>query len=188
MTTTTTTTTMQQDYIRLIYDVREEFPDFEILKKEDSRLMKLVDVLLKIITVGQMNTFLTGFITTMGNKVYIPASWQDLNLVNKIEILRHERIHMRQSKKYGRFIFSFLYLMAPLPVGLAFFRRKFEMEAYEESMRVLYFYKGSSAFTSLLREFFISQFISANYFWMWPFRKSIETWYDDAIKKIQSGD
>ena len=172
---------------KILADIKMEFPDFEIIEKKDSTLMKLIDVCLKIITLGQMNKFMTGFITTLGQKVYVTDSWKQGSLIGQAEILRHERIHMRQAKKYGRFLFSFLYLMVPLPIGLAYFRKKFEQEAYEESMRALYEYLGVAAFAHHNRQAIITQFISANYFWMWPFRKNVEAWYDATAKKIISG-
>lgn len=176
-----------EDYKRLVEETKIEFSDFEILKKEDSGLMKAIDVVLKILTLGQMKTFMTGFITTLGNKVYVPSSWDTDSLVTRIEILRHERVHMRQAKKYGKLLFSILYLVIPLPCGLAYFRKKFEMEAYEESLRTLHFYMGKSIFTASLREFYVSQFVSANYFWTWPFRRGVEAWYDGVVEKILSG-
>lgn len=175
----------QEDYDRLLDDLKAEFSDFEVINKNDSGLMKVIDICLKTLTLGQMKTFMTSFITTLGNKVYVPASWNSKSIISKIEIMRHERVHMRQSKKYGRFVFSVLYLFVPLPCVLAYFRKKFEMEAYEESMRALYQYKGADAFTPQLKEFYVSQFTTANYFWMWPFRKGVELWFDDTVKKIK---
>jgi len=176
------------DYETLLVEVKKEFPDFDIIKKSDSGLMKLIDICLKILTFGQMNKFMTGFITTIGAKVYVHDSWQDSSLASKSEIIRHERIHMRQAKKYGRFLFSFLYLLFPLPGGLAYFRKKFEQEAYEESIRAIYQYHGEkAASSSQVKEFVLSQFTSANYFWMWPFRKNLEAWYDGVVAKIKSG-
>ena len=177
-----------EDYKKLIDDITKEFFDFEIIKKDESRKMKVIDVILKVITFGKMNKFMTGFITTLGNKVYVPSSWNEYHLISKVEILRHERIHMRQSKKYGRLLFSFLYLMAPLPCGLAYFRKKFEMEAYEESIKTLHEYLGENAFSPERKVFYISQFTSANYFWMWPFRGSLEKWYDAAVEKAKSNE
>jgi len=149
--------------------------------------MKAIDVCLKIITFGQMETFMEDFITTLGNKVYVPETWQNGSLVSKIEILRHERVHMRQARKYGRILFSIMYLLLPLPGGLAYFRKKFEMEAYEESMRTLHMYMGAGALNDRLKEHITKQFTSANYFWMWPFRKSVEAWFDETAKKILAG-
>lgn len=179
--------TIKEALNKILTETKLEFPDFEIIEKKDSILMKVIDVCLKAITLGQMNKFMTGFITTLGQKVYVTDSWTHGSLIAQAEILRHERVHMRQARRYGRFLFSFLYLMVPLPTGLACFRKKFEQEAYEESMRALYEYLGVGAFVHHNREAIITQFISANYFWMWPFRKNVEEWYDATTKKIISG-
>ena len=179
---------IKEDYETLLVEIKKEFPDFEMIKKTDSKLMKLIDVCLKVITFGQMKTFMTSFITTLGAKIYVIEKWESTRLVDKVEILRHERVHMRQAKQYGRFHFTFLYLLFPLPIGLAYFPKKFEQEAYEESIRTIYQYHGEkAASSSLIKEFIISQFTSANYFWMWPFRNNLEKWYDATIKKIKSG-
>lgn len=174
-------------YTKLIQEIKVEFSDFEIIPKKDSKLMKTIDVILKTITFGKMKHFQTNFTTTLGNKIYTSSSWDDYSPATKIQILRHERIHMRQSRKYGRVLFSFLYLMVPLPCGIAYFRKKFEMEAYEESLKIIHQHRGEKAFTPDLKEFYVSQFVSANYFWMWPFRKNVEAWYDGVVAKILSG-
>jgi len=179
--------TITEEYQKIIEETKLEFPDFEILPKKESKLMKVIDIALKIITFGQMKNFMTGFITTIGNKVYVPETWDNNTLTSKAEIIRHERIHMRQAKRYGRFLFSLLYLALPLPTVFAYFRKKFEQEAYEESLKALYEYHGESVFTPRLKNFFISHFVSANYFWMWPFQKNLESWYDGVVSKIKSG-
>jgi len=178
---------LNEDYQKILDETKLEFTDFEILPKNKSVLMKTIDVALKIITFGQMKNFMTGFITTIGNKVYVPDVWDNNTLTSKAEIIRHERIHMRQAKRYGRFLFSLLYLALPLPTVFAYFRKKFEQEAYEESLKALYEYHGESVFTPRLKNFFISHFVSANYFWMWPFQKNLESWYDGVVSKIKSG-
>ncbi|MBM3194135.1 MAG: hypothetical protein FJZ60_00040 [Chlamydiae bacterium] len=176
----------KEEYEKIIFDTKNEFTDFEIISKNKSAFMKIIDAALKIITFGQMKNFMTGFITTIGNKVYVPGAWEDNTLTSKAEIIRHERIHMRQAKRYGRFLFSLLYLALPLPTVFAYFRKKFEQEAYEESLKALYEYHGESVFTPRLKNFFISHFVSANYFWMWPWKKDLEKWYDAAVEKAKS--
>ena len=177
---------IEEVYKVLLLEIKSEFPDFEIIEKEKSVLMKFIDTALKIITFGQMKLFMTGFITVLGNKVYVPSSWKDATVTSKAEVIRHERVHMRQSKKYGRVLFSILYLLVPFPLGIAYFRKKFEQEAYEESFRAIYEYHGEKAFTPALKEGMIAHFTTAQYFWMWPFRKNLETWYDAAIEKAKS--
>lgn len=175
-------------YEKILEEIQTEFPDFEIIQKEDSKLMKAIDIALKIITFGQMKAFMTGFITTMGNKVYVPSDWADYPLVSRTSILRHERIHMRQAKKYGRLLFSLLYLVVPFPVGIAYFRKKFEQEAYEESLRAAHEWRGAAALDSAeLKKRTLAHFTTAEYFWMWPWRASLNKWYDDAVARIKSG-
>lgn len=176
----------KEEYEKILFDVKSEFSSFEILPKNKSVLMKVIDAALRIITFGQMKNFMTRFITVIGNKVYVPDSWEDNTLTSKAEIIRHERVHMRQSKKYGRFLFSFLYLVVPFPIGIAYFRKKFEQEAYEESLKALYEYHGEKIFTPRLKEGMLAHFTTAQYFWMWPWRKDLEKWYDAAVEKAKS--
>lgn len=177
---------IHEEYEQILTDTKTEFPGFEIIEKKGSKLMKVIDIVLKVITFGQMKTFLTGFITTLGEKVYVNDGWDSLPLANKASVIRHERVHMRQSRKYGRFLFSFLYLAFPLPVGVAYFRKKFEQEAYEESLRAVHDYFGPNGFTPRLKEYTLAHFTTAQYFWMWPWRKDLEKWYDSAVEKIKS--
>jgi hypothetical protein len=36
------------------------------------------------------------------------------------------------------------------------------------------------------REYVVAQFLSGSYGWMWPFRRSIENWYDSVVTELQS--
>lgn len=178
--------TIKDEYEALLSEIKQEFLNFEILPKNKSVLMKFIDVFLQIITFGQMSNFMSGFITTIGNKVYVPSTWDASPATSKIEIMRHERVHMRQSKRYGRFLFSFLYLFVPFPIVFSYFRKRFEQEAYEESLRALHQYHGEKIFTQSLRDGVIRHFTTAQYFWMWPWRKDLEKWYDAAVEKVKS--
>jgi hypothetical protein len=173
------------DYVALCHEIKKEFSDFEIIKKEDSLLMKVINIFLMIITFGQMKVFMTKFITVIGNKVYVTESWDDRDERLKCATLRHERVHMRQSKKYGKFLFSILYLFLPFPIGIAWFRTKFEKEAYEESFRALNEYFGKEAFSDRYKKHIVGQFTTSHYFWMWPFRDSLEKWYDEKASKLR---
>ena len=97
--------TIKEALDKILTETKLEFPDFEIIEKKDSTLMKVIDVCLKIITLGQMNKFMTGFITTLGQKVYVTDSWKQGSLIGQVSILRHERIHMRQAKNTEDFYF-----------------------------------------------------------------------------------
>lgn len=176
---------------KLMEDTRKEFPDFKVKYKRDSGIMRAIDRLLKIITFGRMQTFMTVFITTYGNDIYVPDDWGARDPLQKCVILRHERVHFRQQLRYGSIkwlsslVFSLLYIMWILPGGLSLGRRNFEQEAYEESLRARAEYYGVEAlYDDDYRAFLVNTFISAEYFWMWPFRKSVERWYDDTVLKI----
>lgn len=168
----------------LVLELQKEFPKFEIIKKEDSFLMKAIDVFLKVITFGKMKSFMSDFITTIGYKVYVPSGWEE---ADKVIILSHERIHIRQMNRYGRFWFSFSYLFLWTPTVFAYFRRKYEQEAYEETLRCIAKTGGIQYIEGkLYRESIIEHFTSAQYFWTWPFRKSVEAWYDATVEKIRA--
>ncbi len=179
----------RQTLNELVDEIAQEFPDFKLVKKADSKFMKVLDVLLRIITFNQMKTFMTNFTTTIGDTVYTNTEWEKRSEVSRIVTLRHERVHMRQKNRYTSFGFSFLYLFFPFPIGLAYFRKKFEMEAYEESIRSLVFYHSLSVVqASRTRANFVKHFTSAQYFWMWPFKKSVERWYDGVVKELEDAD
>lgn len=174
-----------EEYQNLLKETKKEFPNFEILQKRESNLMTAIDVFLKIITLGNLRTFMSGFITTIGQKVYVPRGWDLYPPSSKAKIIRHEKIHMKQAEKYGRLLFSLLYIFLPFPVGVAYFRKKFEQEAYEESLKALYEYNGEKSLTPKLRQETIDHFTTAQYFWMWPWKKDIEEWYDSVVEKIK---
>ena len=168
------------NYNSVIQEIDSEFPGFEILEKKDSLFMKVINILLIVITFGMMRTFMTHFITTVGTSVYVPTGWDSWDNVSKVLILKHERVHMRQSRKYGSILFRFLYLFM-LP-SIFTFRSKFEMEAYNESIRCMFEYYGNTAFDEAFKNRMVSYFTSSMYFWMNPCRKSVRTWYDEAVK------
>lgn len=167
-----------------IEETKREFPNFKLVKKSESTLMKAINVFLLIISFGTLRQFMTAFTTTLGTTVYITDSWDTWGETTKVILLRHERVHMRQAKRWTRPLFSFLYLFVFLPGGLAFFRTKFEKEAYEETIAAALEYRGRAAVEDpAFRDKIIQNFTGPAYLFMWPFRRSLERWYDAAVKK-----
>lgn len=161
-----------------------EFPSYKRVSKEESGLMKLINFILRCLTFGQMKTFMTDFTTTLGYTVYTPLGWGMRSETSRAVTLRHERVHMRQRQKYGFFIFSFLYLFV-LPFGRAFYRTKFEKEAYEESMLASAEYYGEDILEhKSTRDHYVKQFTSSSYLWMWTNEKDIVAWYDTTHARI----
>lgn len=164
----------------LIADIRKEFPKFELYPKQHSLFMKLLNVLLLIITFGQMRSFMTRYTTTIGYTVYLPGRWLEHSWQARAITLRHERVHLRQREIWGMLRFVLMYLLLPVPVLRANWRTRFEMEAFAESMRARLEYYGSEALEGDYREELIGQFTGVNYFWMWTGRRRIERWYDEV--------
>jgi len=173
-----------ENYEKLLIEIRTEFCDFEIIKKSQSKFMKILNAGLKMITLGSLKNFMNDFITTVNDKVYVPDNWDSYSNATKAITLRHERVHMRQAKKIGKIKFSLAYLLFPLPTVFSYFRTKMEQEGYEESIKAYYEYYGSKFFTQTLKQEIVSNFTTSRYFWMWPWKSQIENWYDDVVKNI----
>jgi hypothetical protein len=178
----------QPDVVKaLLAEISSEFPEFKLVTKGDSRLMRTIDVFLRVITLNLMKAFLTGYITTIGYTVYASQPFlDDPNPYSKLVVLRHERVHMRQRRKYGMALFSVLYVLLPLPGLLAYFRMRFEREAYEETIRAAAELSADPAAVTSAewRTNMVSVFTGPAYFFMWPFRKSVEAWFDSYVTKV----
>ena len=176
---------MVESVQELTQGIREEFPDFALVPKQDSSFMKLCDLGLRIITFGSMCDFMKTFTTTVGYTVYVPSRWDSWDWRARVTILRHERIHMRQRSRPNILWYSIKYLLLWLPCFFAYFRMKYEMEAYEESMKAdLEYYGGHLLRQSDYRQTMISHFTGAQYFWTWPWRTRIEDWYDRTVERL----
>lgn len=174
------------DLSQFMFFVRIEFSSFKIRSKGQSLLMKVIAFLLLVLTFGTQKKFMTEYVTTIGTTVYVPDDWGLWSEQRRLAVLRHERVHMRQAKKYGRVLFSLLYLLAPLPIGLAWFRARFEWEAYVESMRAVSDVNGTKILDDdKYRRSIIEQFTTGAYGWMWPFPKTVGRWYDKAKQQIR---
>jgi hypothetical protein len=168
----------------LLAEIKQEFPKFKLVHKRDSSLMKVIDLFLKVITFWKMRDFMRTFTTTIGCTVYVPSSWPMRPPKSRMIILRHERIHMRQRKRLWLW-YSLSYLLLPVPALWAYFRMKYEMEAYEESLRAVVEYYGTPSLTPVLKEKYVAYFTGPSYFWTWPWRKRVERWYDGVIARLQ---
>ena len=172
---------------RCITEICEEFPRFRVVPKDRSALSRAIDVALRIVTLGGQNRFLTHYHTVIGYTLYVPASWESLGDIDRVILLRHERVHLRQRQRYGFIGMAFIYLVPFFPLGLAYGRARLEWEAYVETLRATAEYYGTDAVkTAALRETIVARFTGPDYGWMWPFRSAVERWYDDAVRRIET--
>lgn len=172
-------------YERLVAKLKNEIPGFRIIRKDRSRLHRAIDRTLKIVTFGRMTSYLDSYQTTIGKTIYVTADWDAISADSRYVTLRHEAIHLRQFRKLTLPVMAVLYILLPLPMGLAWFRARFEMEAYAESIRAAAEVWGPAHVRGAsYRARLIGQFTGPNYGWMWPFPSSLERWYDQILASL----
>jgi hypothetical protein len=172
-------------YRALVEEIRTEFPGFRLVAKPESALQRMIHVALSILTFGGQRAYLDGYQTTIGQTVYVTRDWDLRPAAERYVTLRHERIHLRQFARFGLVGMALLYLLLPLPLGLAWFRARFEWEAYAESIRAEAEVHGrAAAADARFRERIVCAFTSGAYGWMWPFRRAVESWYDAALRML----
>ena len=106
--------------------IEAEFPEFRVVSKRNSCVMRGIDVALRVLTFGAMATFMTEFVTTIGTTVYVPDKWDSRSPLSRAVVFRHEAVHMRQVRRLGFLVFAVLYLLWPLPFVFATGRRNLE--------------------------------------------------------------
>ena len=169
----------------LLAELRAEFPAFRIVDKAHSPLSVAIDWALRLVTLGAQRHFMTHYHTVIGDTLYVCPAWHGMSDVARTVLLRHERVHLRQRRRYGFLPFAALYLIPLFPLGLAYFRARFEWEAYVETLRATAELRGLSALAdpSLRREL-VRRFVGPDYGWMWPFPRTIERWFERAVSEI----
>jgi len=173
----------------ILAEISAEFPRFRLVPKSASRLMTCMDWALRCLTVGKQSTFLTEYHTVIGDTLYLAPAWDSLGEADRVALLRHERVHLRQRRRYGFLGLAFIYLIPIFPLGLAYGRARLEWEAYSETIRALFEMRGMSVLSDQdLRHRIVGRFVGPDYGWMWPFRKSVEKWYDALLLALSSED
>jgi hypothetical protein len=174
-------------YDALVEALRAELPGFRIVRKDQSALHRAIHVALKLVTFGRMTSYLDSYQTTIGKTVYVTADWDAIDPLHRYVTLRHEAVHLRQFRRYTLPGMALLYILLPLPMGLAWFRARFEQEAYAESIRAAAEVWGPDyPRRTSYREHVIGQFTGPSYGWMWPFRRQLERWYDRVLATATS--
>jgi hypothetical protein len=173
-------------YDVLVEALRREFPRFRVVRKDRSPLHKAIHHALVVLTLGRMRSYLDGYQTTIGSTVYVTCDWDDRDPDERYVTMRHEAIHLRQFRRFTLPGMALLYLFLPLPMGLAWFRARFEKEAYAETVRAAAEVWGPEAPRApAFRRRVLDQFTGAAYGWMWPFRSGLERWYDGVLVTIE---
>jgi hypothetical protein len=169
---------------RMLRDMHDEFPDFEILEKRSSRLQRAIARALVVVTLGGQRHYLSRYHTVMFGKLYVPDGWKDMDDDARYVLLRHERVHLRQRRRMGDLAMAVVYLLPIFPLFLAWGRARIEWEAYEETIRATAEVKGIDAARALEEEI-VRRYVGPDYGWMWPFARSVRRWFAGAIAELE---
>lgn len=164
----------------LLRDIAAEFPTFRIEKKRGRPLQHAIDRALRILTLGGQNKYLTQYHTVLWGVLYVPDGWDRMDDDARYVLLRHERVHLQQRRRYGDAVMTLLYLVPFFPVGLAYGRARIEWEAYEETLAATLEVHGLEA-TKALEDAIVQRFTGPDYGWMWPFPRVVRRWFATAL-------
>jgi hypothetical protein len=172
---------------QLLAALRAEFPAFRIVPKRHDLLSHAIDLALKLVTLGAQRRYLTHYHTVISYTLYVPPGWAQMSDVARVILLRHERVHLRQRRRYGFALFAFLYLIPILPLGLAYGRARLEWEAYRETLRATAELQGFSALADgQLQAEIVRRFVGGDYGWMWPFPTQIQAWIEETVRQLEA--
>lgn len=170
-----------------IAEIKAEFPSFRVVSKEGDPLSRLIDAALRVLTFGAQSEYLTRYYTVIFHTLYVPGGWEQTDDLERVITLRHERVHLRQVRRFTPAGMTVLYLVPIFPLGLAYGRARIEWEAYAETIRATAELRGIDAARSPgLRRHIVAQFVSGAYGWMWPFPGQVNRWYDAALRQIEA--
>jgi hypothetical protein len=171
---------------RFIAEIQDEFPRFCIVPKAGNSFSRAIDVALRVVTLNGQRRYLTQYHTVIGYTLFVPLSWERMGDVDRVILLRHERVHLRQRRRYGFVPMALLYLLPFAPLGLAYGRARLEWEAYVETIRATAEHYGMTAVTDgHLEGELVARFVGPDYGWMWPFPASIRRWYRTVIETLE---
>jgi hypothetical protein len=152
-----------------------------IRRKDQVWHQRAIHHVLRLVTLGGQGRYLSHYVTTIGDTVYVTPDWEARSLADRYATLRHERVHLEQFRRYGLLPMAIAYLLLPLPFGLAWCRMRLERQAYEETIRV---HHELGTLDENLRAHVMKQFVSGSYGWMWPFPRKVARWYDEFVGSL----
>jgi hypothetical protein len=170
---------------RFIDQIKVEFPTFRIRKKRESVLQRLIHLALAVITLGGQRVYLTRYHTVLFGTLWVPDAWDAMSDADRYILLRHERVHLRQRERMGDLAMTWVYLVPFFPLFLAWGRARIEWEAYVETIRATAEVLGVEAAANL-RPQIVGRFTGPEYGWMWPFPRTVNAWFDEALADVKA--
>ena len=145
--------------------------DYKIKYKNESLLMKI----LGFITKPFCPKFMTTYTTTVGKTIYLPTKFESFAKRYQIMIIMNEKKHIEQYKKYFPF-YGLMYLFLPFPILFAYFRLKFECEAYAINIDA----------KLITYDEVIESLSGPTYFWTWYSKEKIKKLLEHYVEELRS--
>lgn len=164
--------------------IQREFPSFRLRYKRDSRTQRWIGEFLRRVTFGGMTTYVSGYHTVMGGTLWVSEGWSTMSDLDRYVLLRHERVHLVQARRWGVVPMGIAYVLLPLPLGFAYARARIEWEAYLETLHALVEVRGLEA-ARAQKAWLRARFVGPDYGWMFPFAARFDRWFDDAIRALE---
>jgi len=194
---------------KVLSELNKHYP-IKVKNKSDSTLMIILSWIMFF-----NRQFMTHYVTTIGNTVYMPSTAKDWPRNAILSILTHEFVHVHDGQKDKLFELKYLFpqILAPLFLALLPFcwwlalvlfvicllpwpapwRKKYELRAYKMSLLGFKaYFEGSRPDEWIEKElqetaeFQNSQFVGAGYWFMWPW--GVKPQLKQAINDIRTGD
>jgi len=181
--------------------ILDDIPNFEIVSKTTSFLMKVLSIILFF-----NRSFMTSYISVIYPRMYVPKlPWKENDHYSAILVLAHEWVHLSDRKRFGLlfdigYLFpqclAFLSLLAPflsvwwllcllflLPIPSPS-RAWLEFRGYSMTMACKWWLTGNE-----INYYWIErQFVGQWYYFMWPFKGIVRKMFEKQMEKIKNDD
>ena len=164
--------TFGQAWDEMLVKYRKEFPKLRVLSFEDSKILSYL---------SKHGWGMAG--VTLYNTIYLRKDY--LGTDRGIEIMKHEMAHVRDVHKWNILYLISYFLILPTVLSMRAF---WEWRGYREdlkSVREQYEFAEPS-YRDYIYDYYAqwvtSQFTSASYFYMLPFRGIVYKWCQNTLK------
>jgi hypothetical protein len=156
-----------------------------LIPKSQSSLNRWIDRVLRLLTCGGQDRYMSDYVTTLGKRIYLPSSWDRIPPDEQYCILRHERVHVRQFRRLTWPGMVLLYVFLPLPMVFAAGRAYLEWQGYKETLTATWeVYGPDRACDGALRREIIGRFTGPDYAWMWIWSRTIDRAIDRHLARL----
>ena len=154
-------------YGAYLAELEASYAGLRVILKSESRFCRLLDRLVRILTFGGQDRFMSQYVTTLGRRIYVPDDWLESPAAYRYCVMRHEAVHVRQFQRYRWPAMIVLYCLLPLPTAFSG-RAWIELPAYRETLTATWqIYGERAAREPELLDRIVRRFTGPDYGWMW---------------------